>query len=58
MSDIIFWGLTASPFQLKMQALADYAGASWQRWPDQASRLNALKTCPWPIHNSLIVSEG
>lgn len=44
MSDIIFWGLTASPFQLKMQALADYAGATWQRWPDQASRLDALKT--------------
>ena len=44
MSDIIFWGLTASPFQLKMQVLADYAGATWQRWPDQASRLDALKT--------------
>ncbi len=42
MTDIIFWGVVASPFQLKMQALADYAGLSWQRWPDQAGRLEAV----------------
>ena len=43
MTDIIFWGVIASPFQLKMQALADYAGLSWQRWPDQAGLLEAVK---------------
>ena len=41
MTDITFWGLTASPYQLKMQALADCVGISWQRWPAQASRLRA-----------------
>jgi glutathione S-transferase len=35
-TDVCFNGLTASPFQLKMQALADYSDCSWQRWPDQA----------------------
>ena len=42
--EITFWGVTASPFQLKMQALADGAGLSWQRWPDQAGPVNAIKT--------------
>jgi hypothetical protein len=44
MANITFWGVIASPFQLKMQALADYAGFKWQRWPDQASLLGAVKT--------------
>jgi glutathione S-transferase len=42
MTNLTFWGLKASPFQLKMQALADAAGISWQRWPDQAGTLPAL----------------
>lgn len=42
MTEITFWGVIASPFQLKMQALADYAGLSWQRWPDQAGLLDAV----------------
>jgi len=42
MANITFWGLVASPFQLKMQALADYAGLAWERWPDQAGRLDAI----------------
>lgn len=41
---IVFWGVIASPYQLKMQALADFAGVPWQRWPDEASILQALKT--------------
>lgn len=36
MSRICFYGLSASPFQLKMQALADYSDCAWQRWPDEA----------------------
>ncbi|MBT5007190.1 MAG: hypothetical protein HOM95_10890 [Halieaceae bacterium] len=43
MSKITFWGLTASPFQLKMQALADYSRLSWQRWPDQCGRFQSLR---------------
>ncbi|PLW82363.1 hypothetical protein CWI75_11415 [Kineobactrum sediminis] len=41
---LVFWGVVASPYQLKMQALADSGGVPWQRWPDQAGFLNALKT--------------
>tara|TARA_R110000823_G_scaffold91174_1_gene201046 strand:+ start:255 stop:1433 length:1179 start_codon:yes stop_codon:yes gene_type:complete len=41
-ANFILWGVTPSPFQLKMQALLDYAGHRWQRWPDQASRSQAL----------------
>jgi glutathione S-transferase len=44
LSGIVFWGVIASPFQLKMQALADFAGRRWQRWPDQANRLDAVMT--------------
>jgi hypothetical protein len=33
MAQINFWGVTASPYQLKMQALADAAGITWQRAP-------------------------
>jgi glutathione S-transferase len=43
MTNIIFWGLTASPYQLKMQALADYADVPWQRWPEQAGTVQALR---------------
>jgi glutathione S-transferase len=42
MANLSFWGLTASPYQLKMQSLADYAGMPWQRWPDQAGMLQAI----------------
>ena len=44
MTDITFWGAIASPFQLKMQSLADYAGCQWQRWPDQANSVQAIGT--------------
>jgi glutathione S-transferase len=42
MSKFILWGLTASPYQLKMQALLDFAGQDWERWPEQAGRVPAL----------------
>ena len=42
MTNLTFWGLTASPYQLKMQSLADYAGVPWQRCPDQASPRQAV----------------
>lgn len=42
MTKFILWGLVASPYQLKMQALLDFAGHSWERWPQQAGRLSAL----------------
>ena len=42
MSAFILWGITPSPYQLKMQALLDYAEQAWQRWPEQASRGQAL----------------
>ena len=38
----ILWGLAASPFQLKMQSLLDFAGHEWERWPQQAGRWSAL----------------
>jgi glutathione S-transferase len=44
MPDIVLWGVTASPYQLKMQSLLDYAGLTWERWPEQASRANAVLT--------------
>lgn len=43
MTDVTFWGLTASPYQLKMQALADAAAVSWRRLPDQGSTPQALQ---------------
>lgn len=52
MTRFILWGVAASPYQLKMQAMTDYAGHKWVRWPDQgrwlhnvrfAMRLNAAK---------------
>jgi len=42
MGTIILWGVTASPFQLKMQSLLDYAQQPWQRWPEQGGRLAVL----------------
>ncbi|QFU76645.1 glutathione S-transferase domain-containing protein [Halioglobus maricola] len=42
MTNITFWGVTASPYQLKMQSLADYAEAPWQRLPDQANPPRAI----------------
>ncbi len=44
MGKITFWGLTASPFQLKMQALADYSELDWQRRPDQTGIFKSLRT--------------
>lgn len=41
---LTFWGLTASPFQLKMQALADGVVLPWSRWPEQATRRQMLMT--------------
>jgi glutathione S-transferase len=41
MVNFILWGLTASPYQLKMQSLLDFAGHSWERWPEQAGRISA-----------------
>ncbi|MEH6610299.1 MAG: glutathione S-transferase C-terminal domain-containing protein [Halioglobus sp.] len=43
-NDITFWGVIASPYQLKMQAIADHAQLSWQRCPDQAGFLEAIST--------------
>jgi glutathione S-transferase len=43
MTKITFWGLTASPYQLKMQALADAADVPWRRAPEQVSALQGMK---------------
>lgn len=42
MAKYILWGLTASPYQLKMQSLLDFAGHTWERWPEQAGRRSAI----------------
>ena len=42
MAEFILWGLTASPYQLKMQSLLDYTGHRWQRWPQQGGRWAVL----------------
>jgi glutathione S-transferase-like protein len=39
---MIFWGVIASPYQLKMQSLADFAEFRWQRWPGQAGSMAGL----------------
>lgn len=44
MARFVLWGLTASPYQLKMQSLLDFAGHTWERWPEQAGRISALST--------------
>lgn len=38
---ITVWGVTASPYLLKMQSLLDYSERAWERWPDQAGRIPA-----------------
>ena len=43
MTSITFWGLTASPYQLKMQAIADFAEQPWRRLPAQGSPLENLQ---------------
>lgn len=43
MPSITFWGLTASPYQLKMQSIADFAGLSWRRLPEQGRPLENLR---------------
>ena len=42
MEKCIFWGLAASPYQLKMQSLLDFTGHDWERWPQQGGRRSAL----------------
>ena len=44
METMTFWGVLASPFQLKMQALASAAHQPWRRWPDQARFGNSFRT--------------
>ena len=41
MASFFLWGVIASPYQLKMQSLLDFAGHSWQRWPEQGGRWSA-----------------
>ena len=41
---LTLWGVIASPYQLKMQSLADQAEVDWQRWPDQGGLLDAIGT--------------
>jgi hypothetical protein len=36
LANFTLWGVIASPYQLKMQSLLDFAEHTWQRWPDQA----------------------
>ena len=43
MTSITFWGLTASPYQLKMQSIADFADLSWRRLPEQGRPLENLR---------------
>jgi glutathione S-transferase len=42
MPKFILWGLTASPYTLKMQSSLDFSGHAWERWPEHAGRLSAL----------------
>jgi hypothetical protein len=42
MTDFVLWGVTASPYLLKMQALVDFAQYNWQRWPGQGGNLVTL----------------
>ena len=51
MTQITFLGLTASPYQLKMQALADAVQVSWRRAPEQVSRLQGL-TLGWRLRRA------
>ena len=42
MTDFVLWGVTASPYLLKMQSLVDFAQYNWQRWPQQGGYLTTL----------------
>lgn len=58
MTKFILWGLTASPYQLKMQSLLDFAGHQWERWPDQAGRRSALTMAirlQWAKHRGAVM---
>ena len=48
---IILWGVEASPYQLKMQALLDGAGLAWQRWPDQGTPW-AARRMAWRVRRA------
>ena len=52
MTRITFWGVTASPYQLKMQALADAAGITWRRAPEQVGRTQALAMA-WRLRRAM-----
>lgn len=41
MTTFVLHGVTASPYQLKMQSLLDFAGHAWERWPQQGNRWSA-----------------
>jgi glutathione S-transferase len=43
MTSITFWGLTASPYQLKMQSIADFAELDWKRLPQQGGVAGNLR---------------
>ncbi len=43
MTSITFWGLTASPYQLKMQSIADFAELPWRRLPGHGRPLENLR---------------
>ena len=43
MSHFAVWGVTASPYLLKMQALLDYSEQSWRVHPGQGGRLANLR---------------
>jgi len=42
-TSITFWGVTASPYQLKMQSIADFAELPWRRLPEQGSLFETLR---------------
>ncbi|MEM9253888.1 MAG: glutathione S-transferase C-terminal domain-containing protein [Pseudomonadota bacterium] len=43
MTDLVLWGVTASPYHLKMQAMLNYADLRVQQWPQQATVGAALR---------------
>jgi len=43
-TEVTFWGALASPFQLKMQAIADACRIQWRRLPAQANPAEAWAT--------------
>ena len=44
LQNITLWGVIASPYLLKMQALADYSCLPWRRLPDQGSWAESTAT--------------